>query len=523
MKKNKKNMICLFISLLAVNFMSCNKILDVEPQGKLTFEQFWQSNDHAVAAIAALYSYLGSTAHDLKTANMSSTAISPVESYVYWGDLRGDLLAVNPGKYSAEQINKENVDNLNVAPGDVTTKFTQFFRIINQANQAIKYIPDIKSKDPAFTNEAQLMGEAFFVRGFAYFWLVRTFKEIPLVLVPSETDGQDYNQPKATVDAILDQIESDLESAKKTLPQWYENEVYSRCRATQYTAMAVLADVYLWRASLATDANTKNTYYDKVITNCDGVINSKKYVLIPGVNYGAIFTQGTSGETIFESYANSLLNNQRNNLRSWFTATGFWLVPNNVDELFTYTVMADYRSPVPPQGPVPEKGAVVSYSPSSRYIAKYSSSTNDARWIYYRYPEILLMKAEALAHRYVDDQNKLSEAATLVNTVRARAYGVNAYPKVIPSTTYEMDNVILDERAREFIGEGKRWFELLRFGMRDNFSHKELLIDRILSSVSGVQQLTLAPRLVNPESWYLPLNSDALASNPSLKQNPYYN
>ncbi|MDR3062060.1 MAG: RagB/SusD family nutrient uptake outer membrane protein [Dysgonamonadaceae bacterium] len=503
--------------------MSCDDILDVEPQGKLTFEQFWQSNEHAVAAIAGLYSYLGSTAHDLKTANMSATAISPVESYVYWGDLRGDLLAVNPGKYAADQVNKENIDNLNTAPGDVTTKFTQFYKIINQANQAIKYIPGIKSKDPAFTDEKELMGEAYFVRGFVYFWLARTFREVPLVLVPSESDVQDYNQPKVTMDALFDQIESDLETAKTSLPVWYDNQVYSRCRATRYTAMAVLADVYLWRASLTNDAGVKSTYYDKVISNCNDIIDSRKYVLIPGVNYGSIFTQGTSDETIFESYANSLLNNQRNNLRSWFTATGFWLVPNNVDELFSYTTLADYRSAVPPAGPVPEKGAVVSYSPSSRYIAKYSSNTNDARWIYYRYPEILLMKAEALAHRYEDHPDRLAEAADLINTIRSRAYGISSYPKVMPSTTYEMDNAILDERARELIGEGKRWFELVRFATRDNFRHKELLVDRVLASVSGVQQLTLAPRLVNQESWYLPLNADALASNPKLEQNPYYN
>jgi hypothetical protein len=85
-----------------------------------------------------------------------------------------------------------------------------------------------------------------------------------------------------------------------------------------------------------------------------------------------------------------------------------------------------------------------------------------------------------------------------------------------------MDELILDERGREFIGEGKRWFELVRFATRDNFTHADLLKNRLLGAVGGVEQLTLLPRIINPEAWYLPLNSEALASNSQLIQNPYY-
>jgi hypothetical protein len=85
-----------------------------------------------------------------------------------------------------------------------------------------------------------------------------------------------------------------------------------------------------------------------------------------------------------------------------------------------------------------------------------------------------------------------------------------------------MDDILLDERGREFIGEGKRWFDLMRFASRDNYLHKEFLIDRVLNSFSGVNQLIIAPRVKDPQSWYLPLNADALAANPKLVQNPYY-
>ena len=514
----------LVIIALAVGSVSCNKLLDVPPQGKLQLSDFWQSKDQCVAAIAGIYSNMGSTDQNFKTGgNMSALAISPVESYIFWGEVRGELLTSNAGKMPADQIQKENVDNLVIASGDVTTKYTAFYKIINQANQAIKYIPTVHEKDPAFTTEeeANLMGEAYFLRAYAYFWLLRTFKEVPLVLIPSETDAQDYNTPKAPVDTLSAQIVKDLELAKAKLPLWYSNQQYSRCRATKNTAMTALADVYLTVAAMSKTANN-STLYDKVISNCDGVINSGKYALIPGPLYGSIWTNGNTDESIFETYSNYMVNNQVNNLLTWFTNAGYFMVGGTVDDLYNITQVKDYRSTAVPTGPYPAAGTVTTYSVATRYINKYASSTKDARWNFYRYPEVLLMKAEALAHRYVDDATQLKAACDLVNTVRLRAYGVNTFNKVTATSTYAMDNLILDERGREFLGEGKRWFELVRFGTRDNYATKNLLTDRILNSFSGVIQLSISPRIINPESWYLPLNADALSANSNLVQNPYY-
>lgn len=506
--------ILIVISLLP----ACDGLLDIPPQGKLDSERFWLSKDQTVAAIAGIYSNFGSSA------GMSASSISPVESFIFWGDLRGEMMAINPGKLPTDQVAKEKIDNLTTSPADVSTKFTQFYRIINYANQAIKYIPGIKAKDPAFTDEdeANLSGEAYFLRAFAYFWLVRTFKEVPLVLEPSETDDQNYNIRKSPADSVFMLIASDLELAKQKLPEWYSNAQYPRCRATKYTAMTLLADVYLWMAALSDNQAAQNGFYDKVITNCDGVINSKRYTMVPGVSFGSIFTIGNSDESIFETYANYKVNNQVNNLYSWFNTSGYFLVPTPIDELYTKLGFADYRGPLPPAGPYPEKGAAVGYLTSSRYVNKYAATTKDPRWVFYRYPEVLMMKAEALAHRYVDDQNRLNQAAALINQIRFRAFGINEYPVLSVSSTYQMDNELLDELGREFVGEGKRWFQLVRFASRNNFAAKELLIDRIVNSFSGVDQLVISPRVSNPDSWYLPLNADALAANPNLVQNPYY-
>ncbi|MDD4921885.1 MAG: RagB/SusD family nutrient uptake outer membrane protein [Bacteroidales bacterium] len=525
MKSNRFKYLPLMLLMAVVN-LSCDSLLDVPPQGKLSKEEFWLSKDQAAAAVAGIYNYLGNTNYNFKTGgSMSNLGISPVESYIFWGEIRGELLGSNLGRMPAAMVEKEKMDALNVSPADITTSYTQFYKIINLANLAIKYLPEVKKNDPAFTAEMEtnLIGEAYFLRAYAYFWLVRAFKEVPLVLVPSETDDQDYDVPKSSADALYAQIVSDLNMALPKLPDWYVNQQYAHCRATKNAARVVLADVCLTMASLPLLGTDNNALYEEAVSQCDSIIDSRRYSLVPGISLASIFTNGATDESILEVYGNSLNNKQVNNLNAWTLSSGYFVATNAADQLFLKIPMADYRSSVPPAGPYPAKGTAVSYNASSKYIAKYISGTRDARWIFYRYPEVLLLKAEALAHRYKNDPDKLTEACDLVNQVRFRAYGVNDYPKATATSTYEMDNILLDERGREFFGEGKRWFELVRFASREDFIYKELLVDRIVQSYGGVDQLVMAPRVNNPDSWYLPLNSDVLdASGGNLIQNPYY-
>lgn len=523
MKIKNCNFIYILVTAFAVGSMSCAKLLDVPPQNKLVLNEFWLSKGQAIGAVAGIYSNLGSTKLITGTNPTTATSISPVESYIYWGEMRGELLKSSPGKLPSAEVTKENVDNFIVTPNDVTTKYTQFYKIINGANQAIKNIPGIMAKDPTFTqtDADNLTGEAYFLRGYAYFWLVRAFKEVPLMLEPSQTDNQDYNLPKSSSDEIFAQIVSDLERAKQTLPEWYTNNQYAHCRATIYTAATTLADVYLTMAAMSNDPSLKSTYYQKAIDDCDLVINSGRYFLIHGSILGTVWSVGGTGESIFENFSSSTLNNQTNNLKLWFTDNIYFVVTTSIDALFLDPIR-DYRGALVPTGPVPPSGIVFSYVASSGVISKYLKSTRDAIWNFYRYPEVLLMKAEALAHLVPDNAENLVMAADLVNQLRARAYGITLYTKVLPSSTLGMDNLILNERGREFLAEGKRWFELVRFASRDNFANPELLIERIVQSYSGTFQMIIRPRITNPESWYLPLNADALSSNPNLIQNSYY-
>jgi hypothetical protein len=521
MRTIKKGIFYLLLTTLTLGGASCNKLLDVTPKGIISSDTFWKNEGQAVAAVAGMYANLSVSNPNFVVGqtnfnNLSAIYLTPQEAYIYWGEMRGEILANNPTKMPAAQLSKENVDAYLVAPGDPTTRYAAFYKIINQANLAIAKIPDVTKLDPNFTplEAQQLVGEAYFIRAFCYFLLARTFKEVPLILDAYTRDDQTFNIPKSTSGQIFSQIISDLNLAQKQLPEWYTSSLYPRIRATKYTAQTVLADVYLWQAAVANDPAAANTMYDNVIANCESVINSGHYFLLPGAQFTSIFNTGNTSESIFEQFANSTLNNQSSSMNQWFQSNQLWIVTLSTDALFQNIPVADYRSY--------STTTNVGYNTTTRLVQKYQN--NNARWIFYRLAEVYLMEAEAIAHRYPDDLTKLQQACDLVNNVRERAY----YPIPAPwpiataSSTADMDKILLDERAKEFIGEGKRWFELMRFASRDNFAHKEYLTDRILNSIGGTDQLKISPRISNPDSWYLPLNTDEISNNRALVQNPYY-
>ena len=82
--------------------------------------------------------------------------------------------------------------------------------------------------------------------------------------------------------------------------------------------------------------------------------------------------------------------------------------------------------------------------------------------------------------------------------------------------------MILEERARELAFEGKRWFDLIRMGRRNDYQRKSKLIEIIIEKVPSTQKLLLATKLTNPWGWYFPIEADEMERNYKLEQNPYY-
>jgi hypothetical protein len=138
----------------------------------------------------------------------------------------------------------------------------------------------------------------------------------------------------------------------------------------------------------------------------------------------------------------------------------------------------------------------------------------DLNIIYYRYADILLMKAEAL-----NELGRVSDAHDYVTQTYERAVG-----QPITGTTdqTEMRGIILIERAKEFILEGKRWFDLLRAAKRNNFQNKKDLIQVILDNADARSQDVLRSKVNDTMMYYLPVPYLELKRNKNLKQNPFY-
>ena len=143
-----------------------------------------------------------------------------------------------------------------------------------------------------------------------------------------------------------------------------------------------------------------------------------------------------------------------------------------------------------------------------------TSNERDANFSYYRDADLLLMKAEALG-----ELGRFTEGTSLINEVIQRAGLVSI---ITPANIESYRTVLLEERAREFAAEGKRWFDLLRFAKRNGFADKQLIMDVLLEGADILELPTLRARVLDTMGYYLPIMENDLLYNPNLVQNPYY-
>jgi hypothetical protein len=129
------------------------------------------------------------------------------------------------------------------------------------------------------------------------------------------------------------------------------------------------------------------------------------------------------------------------------------------------------------------------------------------------------MKAEAL-----NQLGQGKEALDLVKVVRDRANALPATDRNITDFTDKegIAGYILEERAREFAYEGKRWFDLLRNAKRNNYAGMGLLLDVVAISAAPESQQSASTKLRDQNSHYLPIFFTELEANKNLVQNPFY-
>ena len=487
----KRNLKFLFIAaVLVVQFGCSGSWLELLPPSGLTREEFWQSKEDVEAVLMGAYS-----------------SFSTMDNLMFiHGEARGDMVTDD----ISTDGNIRNMMNGNIYSDNWLANWENFYKVINYCNEIINNAPDVQKIDKTFTNY-QLQGfisEAYYLRSLAYFYLVRIFKDVPYITLPSETDDTDFYVAKTDGDSILIGISNDLLEARKYLSDNYLSLLEIKGRASKEACEALLADIALWRFD-----------YQAVVDHVSNIEASDKIELMPGARWFEIYYPGNSLESIFE-FQFDYRQNQRNNLYGLteINARNFDPSSTAVQKFARKYANEPFRG---------EDISIRKNSDTDYSIWKYVGLAPDgsttrpftiqysANWIVYRYADVLLMKAEALSQL-----GRFDEALNYINEIRERA-GVPLL--AIANSADAFEDVILEERALELAFEGKRWFDLVRMGRRNNFARKDQLIESIIRNVPSTQKRILGSKLTNPLGWYMPIYKNELERNLNLEQNPYYN
>lgn len=487
----RSNVKYILFALVFSIHVSCDTWLDLIPPNGLIRDEFWKVKEDVEAVLMSAYGAFGSMDRAL----------------FLHGELRADFLEGDNNQPPEERNIMEN----NIYPENPYCDWGPFYSVINSCNEVIKNAPLVREIDNTFTDFKMnsLLAEAYFLRSLSYFYLVRIYGDVPLIVEPADTDESDFYLPKTSEDEVLVQIISDLENYRNFAPSGeFTTNLENKGRASKAAFDALLADIELWRFN-----------YEAVLVHVQKIELSENYELMPSAQWFELFYPGNSLESIFEIQFDESLDqpNSIANLTRRFSNQ--YDASQKAFELFG----DDYSKEI-----VRGEGASVSKFGEGEYgVWKYvgqnpdgrtyrsGSEQNSANFIVYRFADVLLMKAEALSQL-----KRFDEALAIINLIRNRA-GLSSV--ALANTPVVFEDAILQERALEFAYEGKRWFDLLRLGRRNNNARKEKLIEIIVSNVPSTQKRTMAAKLTNPQGWYLPVYEKEIESNRNMTQNPYYN
>ena len=496
----------LFI-LVGLSIFGCSD-LEEEPVGLLAPEGFFKSPKDIQTAVNAVYGHM--THEDFWGRKMSLTLM-----------LRGDMVDIGDPTTATRRI-EHNEFNVPTDNGMISGYWNRVYQIIAAANQAIAGAEQVSAADDI---KNPVVAQAYFVRAFAYFHLVRQFGDIPYIDAPITDAAAAASISKTAAADVYANIIADLQFAKTWLP----NTQASRTIPAKSAAHSYLALVHLTMGN-----------YQKAYDEAKGVIdNESVYQLGLEADYQDLFDatkidgsnepifaldfngfrSGDSGQDYQAALTGIRADEQYGIGGGWSVAVPSLAVFNTWDD-------QDYRKSVSLDVSGVFKGNVEPYTVFKNFhsravnrphIAKYTRHTgitanNNGRASQHnhammRYAEVLLIAAEAL--------NEVSpgsaEAHSYVNRVRNRARNGGAFPADVSGLSQsDFRTLVLEDRKWELAFEFKRWYDIVRRKMGSE-----------VFSATGLEGAK--PNFDPNQDYLLPLPADELARNPNLlPNNPGY-
>ncbi|MBR1484982.1 MAG: RagB/SusD family nutrient uptake outer membrane protein [Prevotella sp.] len=502
---------------------SCSDFLEIKSRSEIVLEDFWNEKADVDNIVAGCYS------------RMQSDDV--MRRLIIWGEARSEN--VMAGNNIDRDGNLENVLKENITIKNPYTTWDGLYNVINRCNTVLKYAPGVAQTDPGYTQSElrATVAEVSALRDLCYFYLIRTFRDVPYITEAVTDDDQPMQVEPSDFYTVLDALIADLESVQGDAIKRYPetNQEYQTGRITKCAIWAMLCEMYLWKG----DYDNCIKYADMVIADKQDLAlerrsegsggygqsaNSSRTNGYPLVSngqlgvYGSAFTDifvtGNSQETIFElvfdnnNAGNSMLGNSACGLfyGNSTVVTGY-IAPatsiieegSNSEQRVVYATrnkLVDARiyENIDAEGGISKfvrrNVSIMSTgsTPSATYGSKYVYAKvnnvdhyyNSSNWIVYRLSDIMLLKAEALCQQMQDGADEdvvahnaplLEQAFSLVNAVNKRSVCQQPLVDTLRASDYNtrtlMENLVMTERQRELMFEGKRWYDLVRRSMRD--------------------------------------------------------
>ena len=418
-----------FLSLIAALCLtgaSCKKQLYQNPETSKELSVFLKNETEVEEYVNASYAALQATG----LYGLYLPAIGEIPS----DNTYDEVPANDDGMYG-------QLDQFTAIPsnGIIGAVWRSSYQAIQKTNVVLNRIDNIAYASDA-TKQAR-KGEMKFIRALLYFNLVRLYGDVPLVIQETTDPNEYFGQGRTPVATVYDQIKKDLTEAIPMLPATSTQAG----RVRKPAAQTLLAKVHL---TLGNDADAKSLLTEVVASNNHALLaiaadvfnisNENNKEIIFAVQFASGINGNTEGSTMFQQFSPS------------GTQSGAKGHNLPLKSLYNSYTSADKRKDVY----VKLTAAGVPYN---NKLTKPTTVITDggSDVVVLRYADVILMLAETT--------NNLSDtiaAANWLNQIRTRA-GLSATTAV---TKGELSDAIEQERRLELIGEGHRWFDLLRTG-----------------------------------------------------------
>src|SRR5690606_15890217 len=397
-------------------------------------------------------------------------------------------------------------------PSDAGPSWQGCYKLINSANLIIKYVPNIEFASESRKNK--FLAEAYSMRAFLYYVMARTWGDLPLRTEPTESSDANVTQIERTpVNDIFTLIKEDINQALQLFPD--NTFPTGRIQWSKPAANALKADVHLWTGKLM---NGGETDFNEALNALNSIDVTNLSLL---EDYESIFDFDNKGnQEILMAVRFDEFEGGNNYFKDMYIIGS--AIPTNIDQATRDKIGAIGGGSNNITIPTDYLRSIFSEDDQRRDATFFEIYTNDDQGnkdyytsivtkgagtvisgarqfkddiIIYRYADVLLMKAEA--------KNALNQDPSAeMNEIRKRAYGDSFQDYEFSSGTKdENDEAILEERFRELALEGKRWWDLIRFGKALEY----------VSSLDG-----------NNAKLLWPISSDVLSLENKISQNPGY-